>query len=85
MIKRIFINQHPHSNYVGLIVDGYENEIMERKIWSEFCEIIFEGRTFMAVKDTNAYLNKAYGDYMKLPPEKERVPKHDFYKMYWLD
>lgn len=85
MTNRALMHKNPSSNYVGLIMDGYDNEIMERRIWSEFEERTFEGRSFKSVKDFDSYLKCEYGDYMQLPPEKERVPKHDFYKMYWLE
>jgi lipopolysaccharide cholinephosphotransferase len=84
MTERAIAHRHDSSNYVGLIVDGSENEIMERNIWMEFANIMFEGRMFIAVKNYDAYLKHEYGNYMQLPPAKERVPKHDFYKMYWL-
>lgn len=84
MNEKAMSHKKNESNYVGLLVDGYENEIMERNIWSEYCQISFEGRTFCSVKNYDSYLKHAYGDYMQLPPEKDRVPKHDFYKMYWL-
>lgn len=84
MTERILKKRNPKSVYVGLIVEGYENEIITRRVWNEFDTIVFEGRIFNAVKDTHEYLSCQYGDYMQLPPEKEQVPKHDFYKMYWL-
>ena len=30
----------------------------------------------MGVKDYDTYLKGLYGNYMKLPPEKDRVPAH---------
>lgn len=73
------------SSFVGLVTDiVFDGRgIVEREIWSDFSPITFEGRTFMAVKDTDAYLRHEYGDYMKLPPESEQVPKHDFNAIYW--
>ena len=38
--------------------------------------IEFRGKQYDAVCDTDRYLSIAYGDYMKLPPESERVWKH---------
>lgn len=84
MTERILKKRNQNSIYVGSVVDGYENEIITRRVWNEFDKISFEGRIFNAVKDTHEYLSCQYGDYMQLPPEKKRVPKHDFYKMYWL-
>lgn len=31
----------------------------------------------------NAYLKHVYGDYMKLPPKEQQVPKHDFESINW--
>lgn len=33
----------------------------------------FEGRTFKVCPHWDAYLNGLYGDYMRLPPEDQRV------------
>lgn len=36
-------------------------------------EMVFEGYKFFAPGNAHAYLQKAYGDYLKLPPEEERI------------
>lgn len=46
-------------------------------------EMEFEGRRFMASSMYERYLTNLYGDYMQLPPEKDRVP-HPC-EAYWLD
>ena len=84
-IKCALKDKKSHSKYVGLICDVnvYTSEVMERSIWSEYQPISFEGKTFIAVKDTDSYLTCLYGDYMKLPPKEQQIPKHDFEAIYW--
>lgn len=38
--------------------------------------IFFEGDSFSVPRETEKYLSKVYGDYMKLPPEEQRKCKH---------
>ena len=56
---------------------------MERKIWEEYKLLDFENRQYCSVKDTDTYLKHCFGDYMKLPPKEQQVPKHDFEQIYW--
>ena len=39
-------------------------------------DVLFEGKTYMIMNDPDSYLKIMYGDYMKLPPEEERIPHH---------
>lgn len=39
-------------------------------------DVEFEGRMMPAMADPTIYLKIAYGDFMSLPPEKDRVPHH---------
>lgn len=43
----------------------------------EYGEVTFNGRTFPAFKNYKGMLELLYGDYMKLPPESERICKHN--------
>jgi len=39
----------------------------------------FEDASFFGPKEADLYLTSLYGDYMRLPPEKDRICKHDYY------
>jgi lipopolysaccharide cholinephosphotransferase len=41
----------------------------------------FEGDFLPVPVGYDRYLRMAFGDYMKLPPEEERIPKHDAIRM----
>lgn len=45
-------------------------------LFDEVTDITFAGKSYLAVKKTDAYLKTMYGDYMTLPPEEERVWTH---------
>lgn len=51
-------------------------------LMTEFTRTQFEDRQFMIMKDYDAYLSNAYGDYMQLPPVEKRVSHHKF-EAYW--
>ena len=51
------------------------------EVFKEYSDIKFENRQYMAVNDYDTYLSMTFGDYMTLPPTKERV-RHMF-KAYW--
>lgn len=48
-----------------------------KELTEQYSEIEFENEKFMIFKDYTTLLRIEYGDYMKLPPEKERVCKHN--------
>ena len=48
----------------------------DSRIMDEFDEIRFEDTRLMATREADGYLTAYYGDYMKLPPEEERIPVH---------
>ncbi len=41
-----------------------------------YIDVSFEGNTFRAIKEYDAFLRNIYGDYMKLPPEEKRISYH---------
>jgi lipopolysaccharide cholinephosphotransferase len=53
-------------------------------MFENYTTLEFEGRKLCAVEDYDQWLRKAHGDYMQLPPEKQRIPHHHF-TAYWKD
>lgn len=69
------------DNEVALIVWGYgECEIMPYN-FLEQTSLEFEGHFFSAPKIYKKYLTSIFGDYMQLPPEKDRKPH--YCSAYW--
>lgn len=60
-----------------------EKEYYPISYFKEYIEVEFEGNNFLSIKEYDKFLNYVYGDYMKLPPEEDRKPKHSFNKYYW--
>ncbi|MGL4865081.1 MAG: LicD family protein [Cetobacterium sp.] len=54
----------------------YNKEIMPKKYFGTPKFIKFEDKLFPVPELTNEYLTHLYNDYMKLPKEEERKPKH---------
>ena len=85
-MKLIFKMQHAaalkdkHGRSSLRYYSNYQPDYLYVTIQKEWCEEItdieFEGETLMASKYAHEVLTWVYGDYMKLPPEAERVPAH---------
>lgn len=71
------------SKYVGDIVwlSGGWKDIFPRRWFDSFIMVPFEKYEFRAPKNYDKVLRHVYGDYMQLPPKKDRVGHHD-YKVY---
>lgn len=50
----------------------------DKQWFSEPTEMPFEDMTALCPTQPEAYLSKRYGDFMKLPPEEQQVPHHDY-------
>lgn len=52
----------------------------------EFANVVeteFEGHRFYILEGYDNVLRRRYGDYMKLPPENQRVSRHGHLKFFW--
>ncbi len=50
--------------------------VFPNTLFDDIQDIAFEDRKYMCVKDVDVFLRTIYGNYMKLPPEENRVWKH---------
>ena len=60
------------SNYTFF----YMTKRIAKHVYSDVIELEIDGKLFYAPKDYDTYLKEVYNDYMQLPPEDKRVPKH---------
>ena len=73
-----------NSKYAGNIVWGYgKKEVMNKEIFDSVKDIDFENYKFKGLAEYDKYLTNIYGDYMKLPPEEDRID-HNLVA-YWRD
>ena len=77
-IDNYCMNLSPKSNHVNSLcwgargIEAYSNI----SIFADRVRMIFEGEEFWAPVGWHEYLSSIYGDYMKLPPESQRVGHH---------
>lgn len=75
---------YDNSKYIGCIVwasdDGVRG-IFPKEWFKETVEVEFEGHQFLAPKEYDKVLSHGYGNYMELPPEKDRIAHH-YYEAY---
>ena len=80
-------NPYNQSKLYFRIADALKPNIIKRDIldfdlFDQLVDINFETITCKTTAHYHKYLTQKYGDYMQLPPESDRVPKHDA-DYYW--
>lgn len=74
-----FINRYTFADslYVGYVWWPYVKDLTFEKEWFlSFVEIPFEDTSIRCPVGYDKYLTKQFGDYMKIPPEKEQIGHH---------
>ena len=73
------------TEYVANFATTYFNKNKYKKEWLiKKCELDFEGRKFLCIKNYDKYLKYLYNDYMKLPPKEKRIT-HDVVEIKYED
>jgi LPS biosynthesis protein len=55
----------------------YEKRVLDKKIYGNPTEILFNGYKVMAPEKWEEYLRNLYGDYLELPPLNKRISRHN--------
>lgn len=76
--KIIAYSESLESEILKIIVfpEDKRNEVFEKE-FDDLIEMEFQGEMFCVLRCYERLLKSSYGDYMKLPPEEERVSNHD--------
>ncbi len=75
--SNIYTTEYATSKDVAFTTDAYEPEIhVYKREWFSPSTGSFERSDFCIPKNYDAILTLCYGDYMKLPPEEQRVTTH---------
>ena len=78
--KALISTSYESSEYVTNYLGGLKtNDIVPRHVLGKPQLMTFEDAELYAPEKINEYLTKLYGDYMELPPENQRVFKHNYY------
>lgn len=77
------VKDYENSEYVGCVVwlSKGKKGIFLRKWFDETIMMPFEKYEFRVPKEYDKILRHEYGDYLQLPPEKDRIGHH-FFKVY---
>lgn len=84
-INRMRTIEYGSTKYVTSLAvpECKEKEYYPIHLFDEYINLEFENHTFLSIKEYDKALKLVYGDYMQLPPEEDRKPKHSFNEYYW--
>lgn len=79
MIEEARKEKYESSRFVAVLPPAYgKKEVMKKEVFAKKKLISFETEEFFIMESYDEYLRGIYNDYMKLPPEDKRSPKHPF-------
>lgn len=82
-VKRITSSKYVDSSHCAQLACCDEYGYYEKKDFEEYTTLEFEGHQLCVIRAYDKVLRMLYGDYMQLPPEKDRKPKQShFVKFY---
>lgn len=81
-LKAFIDMESDYSTHMGekcVCVTQWEGKIFKKEWFEDTIECPFEDITVTIPRDYDAYLRLLYGDYMKLPPEEQRIQHPHYY------
>lgn len=83
LMRMIDTTSYDKKNYVGCAIwcERPKWAVVKKDVIENLIEAPFENYKFKIPKDYDSQLRQWYGDYMQLPPEKDRI-YHHLYKAY---
>lgn len=71
-------NGNKDSTYATVLSGAYNcKDVFPLECLNQYTQVSFERELFSVPKDYKKILTCIYGDYMKLPPVEEQIPKHN--------
>lgn len=83
LIKKNNFDNSPMWGSLSNIRGMYEHKHHFIETFQTCVEVDFEDMKALAMNGADEMLRERNGDYMKLPPESERVPKQSYIHFYW--
>lgn len=74
----IYADTEQNTDYVGIYWETKDFRVFDKALFKERELCQFEDRMYWIPKGYDEILRIQYGDYMRLPPECERVAKHNY-------
>lgn len=79
ILNSMALEHLPENNPLSTVIFGdFKIFPFPTELFYDIGEILFEGKRFRCIRNTDLYLRKVYGNYMELPPEDKRVSHHHF-------
>jgi len=73
------------TNHISLLSYTGRKTFLEKDYMENYHLTPFEDSEFFVIDRYDEYLRSVYGDYMVLPPEKERHPMQFYIEFYWKE
>lgn len=76
-LNQSVLAQLPENSPLSTVIFGdFRIFPFKTELFYDIGDIVFEGKQYKCINNTDTYLRTVYGDYMQLPPKEKRVSHH---------